>query len=793
MDLDTDEPRYAAGTIVARNYLAQARILARSFRDLHPEIPFHTLVIDGNEVDRAQPGVGTVLLPTDLGIAAEALESMMLVYDVTELATALKPALLAELLLHNVHAVAYFDPDIRFYGAIPDVFESARADGIVLTPHSLYPIPRDGLNLSESAIMHAGIYNLGFIAVGAQSFSFLAWWHERLRVDAIVDFTKALFTDQRWIDWVPSLFPHTISRDQGLNAAYWNMHERPISEVGGEYRAGNAKLRFFHFSGYDPELPWLLSKHLGDRPRTLLSEEPVLNELCDGYRAELEEFEHTTLRREPYRLGVLPTGLPLTSRLRRALRELFLEPVAGLPDMPPPFSEPEAFAEWLMEPSMGSGNHRVSVAQWSVWRERADVQAAFPDPLGAQGGAFLEWCAADPGTSAWLAELATYTRRPVVVTPSTAVKPRAFGWSVVAYANAELGVGEAGRRAASAVLATGLPMEIVGTRLASRSRQLQGLRDLVRDSIGFENVLSCVNADILPQVSADLGLSRLRGRHIGLWFWELDTFPPAYWRAFDHVHEVWVASEFTRSAIQAATSKPVRTMTLPIEPPLRPTRFTRRSLGLPNDSFLFLTNFDYYSVYERKNPIGVIKAYSDAFGPDDGATLVVKSINGRDRPLDREHVRSFARGRPDILFLDDYVSAFEMRAMIELSDCFVSLHRAEGYGLNLADAFAVGTPAIATGYSGNLAFMTDLNSILVGYKPVEVGPNAAPYDPIAQWADPDLHAAAAAMRAVFDDRAIGERLSAQALADVRRDHSLSAAAGRMEAQLLWGGGQVRSA
>jgi hypothetical protein len=237
--------KYRACTIVARNYTAQARVLVESFQKHHDDVPFYTLIIDGVEGDRSTPGVGLVVLPADLELDGALLHSMFMMYDVMELATSLKPAMLMHLVRLGSHSAAYFDPDIRVYQKLDDVFRAAQSSGILLTPHALYPIPRDNLSLAESNIMQAGIYNLGFICVGSTAFNFLSWWHERLQVDAIVDIENALFTDQRWIDWVPALYEHQISRDRGLNAAYWNLHERQITGDVGSLRAGNFLLKFF--------------------------------------------------------------------------------------------------------------------------------------------------------------------------------------------------------------------------------------------------------------------------------------------------------------------------------------------------------------------------------------------------------------------------------------------------------------------------------------------------------------------------------------------------------------------
>jgi glycosyltransferase involved in cell wall biosynthesis len=338
-----------------------------------------------------------------------------------------------------------------------------------------------------------------------------------------------------------------------------------------------------------------------------------------------------------------------------------------------------------------------------------------------------------------------------------------FGWSVLAYAASELGVGEAGRRVASAVLRSGLPTELVAVSTGTQSRQNHRPRQRVRDSVGYENAITCVNADQLPHLHHQLGLGSLQGQHVGLWFWELETFPQRLHGAFSLVDEVWVASEFTRAAVAPVSDRPVRTIPLPMPAPTAPTRHTRQALGLPRDKHVFLTNFDYLSTYERKNPIGAIRAYRQAFAPGEGACLVVKSINGHLRTADAELVRAAAQGRPDVVLLDDYVSSAQMKAMIELADTYVSLHRSEGYGINLADAMVHGTPVIATAYSGNMDFMDADTAALVGHDLVEVGPNAPPYDPDSVWAEPRADEASSAMRRLFADSA-----GARALADRAR-------------------------
>jgi glycosyltransferase involved in cell wall biosynthesis len=780
---------YRACTIVARNYLAQAEVLATSFAKHHPDVEFVTLVIDGLEDDRDRPGVGRVMLTSDLGLDQALIHRMSVLYDVMEYATALKPSLLIALLREGSSAVAYIDPDIRFYAPIVDVFDSAAVHGIYLTPHTLQPIPRDGKKHAEVVIMQAGMYNLGFIAVGPLAYRFLAWWHERLQTDAISDVARGLFTDQRWVDWVPSLFPNVVTRDPSLNAAYWNLHERTISRRGGRYFSNEVPLRFFHFSGYDPQTPWIISKHFGGTPRTLLSENDDLRALFDEYKLELDRVGHSVLRKHPYLLGKLANGIPLTPLFRKIYRALILSEVVTATVAPDPLGDADAFVDWMFEPASVDVTSVFSPLQLGLWHVRADLRAAFPDVRGRDSRLYRSWLAVDPSFRS-LSEMLGRSDIPIERPPAVPTRrkvPRerhSFGWSTVAYAMSELGVGEAGRRMASAIGRVGIPNELVGIAGGTLSRQDHRPARRVRTELGYENALVCVNADELSRVASIIDLDRLRGRKAALWFWELEQFPARYAGALDHIHEVWTASEFTRAAVQRITNKPVRLVPLEISVPRRPTAYTRRALGLPEDRYLFLTNFDYLSVLDRKNPVGVIRAYCQAFSPTDGAVLVVKSINGQLRRLDSERVRLAAAGRPDVVFIDEYVTSVEIKAMIELADCLVSLHRSEGFGLNLADAMAHGTPVVATAYSGNMDFMNGDVAKLIPYSLVEVGTGAAPYDPTAIWADPDVAAAASAMRALFEAPDDALAMADRARSHVAAKFSLDAVASVLRPLLL---------
>jgi glycosyltransferase involved in cell wall biosynthesis/SAM-dependent methyltransferase len=323
------------------------------------------------------------------------------------------------------------------------------------------------------------------------------------------------------------------------------------------------------------------------------------------------------------------------------------------------------------------------------------------------------------------------------------------GVNVVGFFRAEFGQGEAARRVVAALERAGLPFSpITYGRVPHRQdHPFEG-----DGTMGSHpsNIL-CLNAEHLLQFVQDGGRELLRHRSsAGLWFWETNRFPRQLRPALDFLDEVWVASDFVREAIAAETSKPVLTFPLPVLVPEQPS-LTRADVGLPEDAYVFLFVFDFFSTIERKNPLGLIEAFKRAFPEPGRELLYLKSINGDRARADLRQVQEAAAGRPDIVVSDGYVDGERLTALTALCDCYVSLHRSEGFGLTIAEAMAFGKPAIATGYSGNLAFMDEESSYLVPYSLTSLGQAVGPYPAGTIWADPDLGEAARLLREVSED------------------------------------------
>ena len=290
------------------------------------------------------------------------------------------------------------------------------------------------------------------------------------------------------------------------------------------------------------------------------------------------------------------------------------------------------------------------------------------------------------------------------------------------------------------------------------------------------------NADLLPSVAASFPRSYFEDRYlIGVWFWETEVFPPHQAAGFDFVDEVWVASAHIRNALEKISPVPVRQFSHLIHPP-RPAGREALPASLNNNRFVFLFCFDFRSMAERKNPAGTCRAFIKAF-PEalpDGPLCVIKSVAAYpDNITEFLDLQRQFRSRPDIIFMDGWLSPEQRDALMNRADCYVSLHRAEGLGLTLMESMSLAKPCIGTAYSGNMDFMTTENSWLIPYQMIPVGRRRWPFSSNHTWADPDLESAAAAMREACSDPGVIREKGRQAHDTITTRHSMEAVAGEI--------------
>jgi glycosyltransferase involved in cell wall biosynthesis len=771
-------------TIIAKNYVAHARVLAKSLSEHHPDGRLWTLIIDGFDryLDPAHEPF-EVLTPADIDCGP--FTHMALRYSVLELSTAVKPWLMRHLLARTGGPVTYLDPDIKVYGSLERMDQLAAEHGVVLIPHNNEPIPADGRAPSQVDIMIAGVYNLGYVSLASRSEvdTLIDWWSERLRRDCRVDPVWGYFVDQRWFDLAPGFLSDlAIVRDPEYNVAYWNLHARELQRVGdGEgYLVNGRPLRFFHFSGFDADHPLVLSRY---QDRIDVAADAALEQILAEYAAEVKREGHDVSRKWPYSYGALGDGTRVDDTLREMYGE-FADQIGDSLESPFTLAGAQRFAAWINEQAPGSPSG-VSRVLAHVYRERPDLRAMYPNLDGSGKQGLLRW-AEEYGRREipLLAPMMTTTNgsayapsgeAPASVRSPTPMSQRPFGVNVVGYFRSEVGTGEAARQVVSALDSQQIPVMPIHGQTIPLSRQGHEYATGTPGDAAFPLNLICMNADMLPEFAQQAGEEFFADRYsIGLWFWEIGQFPKRWQNSFSLLEEVWAPTAHVAAALEPLATVPVTKVRVPVQPPTVDAS-SRAHLGLPNDKFLFLFSFDYLSVFERKNPLAVVEAFTRAFAHGEGAGLVLKCINQDRDPDAHARLRAAAAAHPDIHLIDRYLSPLDNSSLTARCDSYVSLHRAEGFGLGPAEAMWLGKPVIATGYSGNLDFMTGENSLLVDYRMIPIGPGADPYPPDAEWADPDPQHAATLMRGLFDDRERARALGATAAADIRRTHSPSAA------------------
>ena len=301
-------------TIVSRNYGAQAACLMESLGRAEPGVRRVVVTTDG-PIAFQDPGIRTI----DAATLVPDFAAMCAYYDALELNTAVKPhafkALLAE---EGVSAGAYLDPDIWVYRPLDMVREGLTRAPLALTPHTTRPLLGQA-NPNDHVILTSGAYNLGFMAARAepQIVALLDWWAEKLRFDCRVDFANGLFTDQKWMDLAPGFVSDlALLRSPSLNLAYWNLEGRDVAGPQGGWSVDGEPLTFFHFSGFDPARPELLSKH---QDRIRVQPGSPLAALMKDYAGALLRNGHSEASAIPYGHRNFPSGKPIAKDTRRRM------------------------------------------------------------------------------------------------------------------------------------------------------------------------------------------------------------------------------------------------------------------------------------------------------------------------------------------------------------------------------------------------------------------------------------------------------------------------------------------
>jgi glycosyltransferase involved in cell wall biosynthesis len=417
--------------------------------------------------------------------------------------------------------------------------------------------------------------------------------------------------------------------------------------------------------------------------------------------------------------------------------------------------------------------HEPRVSRWDYFR--------FLSQLEERPAAFRQARLEHQALAAWLAAGPTDNATPWH-SPSPLWDLSSLpGINVIGSADGVSGIGEDARALSDVLHGAGVqhtifniryPAEVVTTAESGRDARFA-------DRPIFPINVFCLPAFETARVKLVHGENLFAGRYnVGYWPWELSNLPRIWRFAFDLVDEIWASSHFLMDVFRRLTSKPVLYMP-PYVGVADIAPFDREGLGLSRSNVIFLCMFDFNSYIARKNPLAAIDAFRIAFPEGGPERLLIKTINGHANPQALLELQRYIAVDERITLVDGGLTRSEVCGLLQGVDCYVSLHRSEGFGRIIAEAMLLGTPVIATDWSGSASFLNAATGFPVSCTLRSVRPDEYVYSEGSVWAEPSTEDAARKMRLVRHDRRGLEAIRLNAARIVRQNYGLEPAASRI--------------
>lgn len=333
------------------------------------------------------------------------------------------------------------------------------------------------------------------------------------------------------------------------------------------------------------------------------------------------------------------------------------------------------------------------------------------------------------------------------------------GINLIGQIKNEVGLGQSNRLLAEVLDRTTYPLSICNCEpFTISSRNDTSWDSRISNTFPYNINIFHINPFELPFAILNIGIDKFDQKYnIAFWLWELEEFPDEWVKTSRFLNEIWTPAEFVSESIRKKISLPVLTIPYHISIPVTNEKYNRKYFSLPSDKKLFLCMFDSLSNIQRKNPFGSIKAFKKAFSSQqDDVGLVIKINNTLKEDL--VSIKKALKGYEHIYIIDRTLSKVELNSLIKCCDVFVSLHRAEGFGLVLAEAMLLQVPTIATNWSANTEFMSNETACMVDFDFITLKEDSGTYKAGNRWAEPDIDHAAMYMQRLYKDNAFYDKI-----------------------------------
>jgi glycosyltransferase involved in cell wall biosynthesis len=704
------------------------------------------------------------------------IDKMMLFrYGGAKMNAAIRPFVFQYLMKRGYEKIVYFDFCIYVTRLLSELTELLDTHDIVSTPR-FFMQPGDKTGKAGPETLQTGTSNLNFIGMKTTPGSFEAvvdWCANKLCDSEVVHQKRGIQNAQDRTGGGPVMKKVQVINDKGYGVNLWNLRDRELSKRNGAWHVQDDELAFIDFNGL-----FVQNTETGTEPidQYKPSDLPGFDELFNEYKDKVSKNSPGLYGNLKYYFDYIPkTDIRIPGFVRERYNDV-------MRDISFPLKPDETTVKRLIRcltRAVYSDGSINQIARW-VWELRPDLQVSFPDlnnkKIRDDYGSWFR----DRGQEEYALH-DTFLQVDTGGEIEPAYKPDLPGINIIGYISSGFGIPESTRSFMKKSYKSGIPFAIinVGSKVHQQLREdeLLEFKPYFSEKPVFDVNMFFMTADQIIDHNHDRFFYMFKYKYnVGVFWWEFGDYFDSFKKTFDYLDHVVVFTDFIKKAIGKAAPSRVKITKLPY-PLLENWEIVtsgseiRRKYGLSRDDYVFMYNFDFLSTADRKNPEAIIKAFASVFSGIKDAKLLLKTSHADQSREKLKHLL-FEIDRlgieNSVIMVHETLTRNEIMSLTNAANCYVSLHRSEGFGLGMLEAMCLGKPVIATRYGGNLDFMNDDNSLLVGYSMTELKNDSLPYRKGWRWADPDIDEAASFMKRLYADRDYARGVGRTARESVKR-------------------------